>query len=337
MIMFSEFVDTNQADRCDSGYILLYPLLNLYWEKQLTEMPQTLRLRVKRTIPGWDKTEGSYPNAHNAGQLTIRQKRVRSHDIKRDPTQEWKTYIALEGYIRGGYSPTEYPLVEYEPDGNGFLRSQLADRIDETNNNGRTSVAVALRDDVVLPLEIICREVGIHWPNPEPRLWEALCKFDVMTLPSLKRKAKEENNDQLVIELEYVSTYIYRILNLDRDRMDERIESELKANAAAQAISAPAKSEWKINTIIRTVHSLAKYEKRYPVGNQQDDAILKWLCENGYDPLKLPEGENGKAGLRKSCGDAVCIKKDGLFNSRKIFFTAWDRVRANGGTKKIEK
>jgi hypothetical protein len=58
---------------------------------------------------------------------------------------------------------------------------------------------------------------------------------------------------------------------------------------------------------------------------QQDDAILKWLIENNYDPLKLPKGEQGKAGIRKLCGDAVC-KTYKL--SQPVFKTAWDRLRA---------
>jgi hypothetical protein len=58
---------------------------------------------------------------------------------------------------------------------------------------------------------------------------------------------------------------------------------------------------------------------------QQDDAILKWLKENNYDPLKLPMGKQGNAGIRKLCGDAVC-KTYKL--SRPVFNTAWDRLRA---------
>lgn len=65
---------------------------------------------------------------------------------------------------------------------------------------------------------------------------------------------------------------------------------------------------------------------------KQDDVILNWLRENKYNPLKLPVGTIGKAGIRKACGDEVC-KNMKLFSSRSVFDTAWDRLRDNGETK----
>lgn len=114
MCIFHEYVEINSADYSDSGYIPLYPLLNRYWDKPLAEMPQKLRFRVEKAVPSWDKIDSSYRSINDSvSQLTLRQKCVFLYDIKRDPTQEWETYIALEGYIRGGYSPAEYPLGGY--------------------------------------------------------------------------------------------------------------------------------------------------------------------------------------------------------------------------------
>jgi len=237
MYMFSEFIEKNRADYCGSRYIPLYPLLNGYWNKPLAEMPQTLQLRVEKIVPSWDDNCCLSLIEHDSAQLTIPQVRVQLYDMQRDHTQERETYIALEGYIRGGYAPEYYPLGQYVPYGEKFKRGQLPDRIDKANSNGMASVVDALHVDVALPLEKICREVGIHWSCTEPRLWKALCKFREMTLPALLDKAKCEKNNDLVTELGYVSTYIYRILNLERHHVDPmgEIESEWKANAAAQA------------------------------------------------------------------------------------------------------
>lgn len=78
-----------------------------------------------------------------------------------------------------------------------------------------------------------------------------------------------------------------------------------------------------------------KNEVRVPVARQQDNAILDWLKENKYDPLKLPAGNVGKAGVKSAC-KAVVRKKASLFLSNHVFDTAWDRLRANGETKVSE-
>lgn len=76
-----------------------------------------------------------------------------------------------------------------------------------------------------------------------------------------------------------------------------------------------------------------KKEERISVIKQQDNAILNWLKSNKYDSLKLPAGEQGKSGIRKICGDALRVSCKELFQSKKVFETAWDRLRAEGETK----
>lgn len=237
MYMHFESFEENRADYCGSGYIPLYPLLNRYWDKPLAEMPQTLRFRVEKAVPSWDDIYRSCSIEHAPAQLTTTQVRIQLYDMQRDHTQERKTFIALKGYIRGGYTPNGYPSGKYVPEGEGFIRGQLPDRIDKIASNGMASVADTLREQVALPLEKICHEVGTHWTSTEPLLWKELCKFREMTLTGLLDKAKCEKNNDLATELGYVSTYIYRILNLERHHVDPEgeIESEWKANAAAQA------------------------------------------------------------------------------------------------------
>lgn len=341
MCIFHEYVEINSADYSDSGYIPLYPLLNRYWDKPLAEMPQKLRFRVEKAVPSWDKIDSSYRSINDSvSQLTLRQKCVFLYDIKRDPTQEWETYIALEGYIRGGYSPAEYPLGGYVPDSSNFLRGQLPVRIDKTISNGMTSVADAMRDDVAMPLEKICSEFGIHWPNPNPLLWSELYQFREMTLPSLIDKAKCENNDLLVTELGYVSTYISRILNLDRQRVGKPIELEWETTAAAQA--SPIFLELgKISPDKLTPKQIQEgdykiwVEEEYDAAGgepmrivrQRGNAILSWLKKNNHDPQDLPAPfKNGLATVKSICRRDLCKNKK-MFSSEKLFEKAWQQLR----------
>lgn len=90
--------------------------------------------------------------------------------------------------------------------------------------------------------------------------------------------------------------------------------------------------EWKQLAIDKgllpnTMVSGASNAVTMPVQKQQENAILKWLSVNKYDPLKLPVPPPGKAGVKKLCRDAVNFSSSGVFN------TAWDRLRANGGIK----
>lgn len=200
-------------------YIPLYPLLESFWSEPLEKMPAELRLRVKYAVSSWDALDNLDRIARAPAQLTIRQKRIRTYDIECDVTQEWETYEALNKYITEG---------------------NLHDRIEEAISNVKVPVADALRDDVALPLKKILSEVGIHWPDPKPLLWNALCQFSKIELPSLIEKAKGENNDYLVAELGYVSTEIYKILNVQRYHVGKEIELEWEANALAQASSVVA-------------------------------------------------------------------------------------------------
>ena len=73
----------------------------------------------------------------------------------------------------------------------------------------------------------------------------------------------------------------------------------------------------------------ANAEVRLPVAAQQNNAILKWLESNKYDPLKLPVPPSGKAGVKKLCRDWLCTTCKQLFSSKSVFDTAWERLRNN--------
>ena len=72
--------------------------------------------------------------------------------------------------------------------------------------------------------------------------------------------------------------------------------------------------------------------ERCPVAKQQENAILGCLRTNKHDPQKIPVPLPGKAGVKMVCWDQLC-KNRGLFSSRSVFKTAWERLRANGGIK----
>jgi hypothetical protein len=234
-MMFFDMVMPSELHVGEDGYIPLYPLLAKFWDKLLAAMPEKLRQRVKDAVPSWDEIADQDSILHKTGELTTRQKRIRWFDIKRDDTQEWRTYIALQGYIQGGYARDGYPSGEYVPDGKNFRRGYLPKNINRAMKDNNESIANVLHNDVALPLEQICRDVGIHWPDPEPVLWKSLCKFREFSLSRLVKEAEEKNDEQLVEELKFVSIYIHKILSLDRHRMSPQIESEWKANAVAQA------------------------------------------------------------------------------------------------------
>ena len=78
-----------------------------------------------------------------------------------------------------------------------------------------------------------------------------------------------------------------------------------------------------------SVSLAAKNDVRLSVTGQQNNAILNYLKEHNYDPLKLPVPPLGKAGVKKDCCDSLCKNNKTLFLSKSVFKTAWDRLRAN--------
>lgn len=78
-----------------------------------------------------------------------------------------------------------------------------------------------------------------------------------------------------------------------------------------------------------SVSLASKNDVRLSVTDQQTNAILNYLKEHNYDPLKLPVPPLGKAGVKKDCCDSLCKNNKTLFSSKSVFKTAWDRLRAN--------
>ncbi|WP_047541386.1 hypothetical protein [Methylotenera versatilis] len=68
--------------------------------------------------------------------------------------------------------------------------------------------------------------------------------------------------------------------------------------------------------------------KKISVSEQQNNAVLAWLKAHNYDPKMLPVPASGKAGVKKECRVELC-KNLKLFSSNSVFYTTWDRLRAN--------
>lgn len=61
----------------------------------------------------------------------------------------------------------------------------------------------------------------------------------------------------------------------------------------------------------------------------QDIAIIEMLKSLCHDPQNLPLNSPGKAGVKLEVWNRLARRKD-VFQSRKVFEHAWDRLRANG-------
>lgn len=221
MIMHFESVKRNPVDYVEGKYLLLYPLLNDYWDKSLSEMPEDLRARAKHVIRCWDDIGGLYPSEQGDSLLMPRQEQIKIYDMQRDDTQERETYIALHGYLNGGEVGGERGKGGY------FVEGQLKQQIEKAQASGNDVLAEFMSTEVSRPLQQICDEVGMHWLNPEPLLWRAICKFRWLTLQGILASTERENNFELVQNLRDVNTYLYRIINLDRDRI-RRVREELE-------------------------------------------------------------------------------------------------------------
>lgn len=62
----------------------------------------------------------------------------------------------------------------------------------------------------------------------------------------------------------------------------------------------------------------------------QDNAIIEMLKSLALDPQSLPLNAPGKPGVKAEAWSMLAKRKD-IFQSRKVFEHAWDRLRANGG------
>lgn len=225
--MHYESVKLNPLDNFEGTYLLLYPLMSEYWEKSLSEIPEDLRARVKHVIPCWDDIGGLYPSEQGDGLLMPRQEQIKIYDMQRYYTQERETYIALHGYLNGGEVMAERGKGGY------FVEGQLKLQIEKAQTSGNDVLAEFLSTELSRPLQQICDEVGIHWLNPEPLLWRKICKFRGLTLPRLLAGAERNNQSDLIQELQSVNTYLYRIINLDRDRI-RRVWGELEEDFQAR-------------------------------------------------------------------------------------------------------
>lgn len=346
MDLFLDAVDTSRIHISDFKYISLYPLLASYWDKPLIELPENLRNRVRDAVQSWDEIESQNPPITRGKAITIKQERIKWFDIKRDYSQEWETYIALQGYIKGGYQIGNYPSGKFIPDQNGYEIGILPERIAEARAASRTNIADMLERKVKIPLERIIREHGVHWPNSDPALWKALSTFKEITLAEIINEFNEQGNEECLKELKQVDLYLMRILRLDGSRINRKyplLEEEIKKNA--NAILAHSNMNIGDTEIVQSNSdskiqdgSIYKSESIIPVDNYKKcvirkSMILNWLRQNNLDHENLPlPQKNGLAGFKAICKKELCKNKK-IFSSASIFDREWQNLRDNGEIK----
>lgn len=60
---------------------------------------------------------------------------------------------------------------------------------------------------------------------------------------------------------------------------------------------------------------------------RQEEAILAIIKEGGKDPMSFPESKQGYHGTEKSKVRGEALNQKDLFSSRKVFDSAWERLR----------
>ena len=67
--------------------------------------------------------------------------------------------------------------------------------------------------------------------------------------------------------------------------------------------------------------------KRVPKSTAQDAAILAEIRRLDHDPLALPKPPAGKGGVKAKIRTMLLVSRKDIFQSRRIFNDAWQRLR----------
>lgn|GEM_PF-5951631 len=121
---------------------------------------------------------------------------------------------------------------------------------------------------------------------------------------------------------QYGGNYASKVRNSYEEAKSKDLNAWLKINEPDLDCEFPDPSET-VSPLVQAAPDVI----RISVTSQQNDAILNWLKSNKRDPLKLPVAPSGKAGVKKECGDTLRQTHGQLFQSKKVFDTAWQRLR----------
>lgn len=191
-------------------YVPLYDLLHDYWNIPLAKIPQELRFRVEKAVPNWDDIDISQ-DMRDFCLRPRRQQLIAYYDFNNDNYQEVLTYTSIKMFIRE-------------------LNIMIAKN--KSSGNDMASVAVGLRDCVVLPLEKILSGGGAGRNNTEPSWWADIYWYSQKTLPSIRGKANNDKDFMLALALDDASTKIKNILTIDGWMNCKGYELVMEAEAA---------------------------------------------------------------------------------------------------------
>lgn len=177
------------------------------------------------------------------------------------------------------------------------LRQQVASAIVKTI----PEIRMQREDDAALRQELAAAEKRLAWIEtsaPSQNLVTAKRRYEI------REMAKARQGEARIPNL--VDPYWEFVAETNRD-----LDSKLAGDAGSH-ISAPSKEHPK------------------PLGRQraQEVAILNKLAELGHQPLALPPGEAGKAGIRGEVKSALGTV--GMWAGKQVFKLAWDRLLASG-------
>ena len=286
-----EFV-RHPALSAQDEYVPLFSLLEGYWDKPLSELPKSLQARV-------------------GGRIV---KRVVGHKPKFDANGE------LECDAEGRYPVWEKVHSEHHEAGDFIVswdaltpdqRQTLARQIDYQNDPKNA-------EEQTYYWNLVCEKNAIE---REIREWELMHHQNV---PS-EAKIQRERLSELRVELAEVE----RRFKLPPPAAVEQAAPTAKCEDAPATTPAPTAEVQAAPDATVGTNSKANIE-RISVPRQQDKAILEWLRLHEYDPMKMPVQRQGMPGVRKICRDAFWEKSTDLFLSKKVFNTAWQRLRDNG-------
>jgi hypothetical protein len=140
-----------------------------------------------------------------------------------------------------------------------------------------------------------------------------------ITLPRLTDPPGGDGQDEVHVREAIVTPSMIRIYARDLYILASTCQT---ATAGNVDLDSPA-------DLANALPARAAPEKYLPKQRHQEGAILTALSDNGIDPKELPQWSCGAPGVKSETWKAVQQRKD-LFASRKVFDSAWGRLRASG-------
>jgi len=316
-------------------YIPLFPLLADYWDKPLAELPEELRVRVKKREAIEDKThvigykpkmdangdlipnaDGSYPAWEEEYATRYEGDFILSWDELKTVERRKEMVIQIDDHNDpNSIANTVTELVMYLGTDDG-LQGELGVMIGNARSKGQSSVAVTLKE-LSDELAVIVNADN-HRSVSDSSPWRKLYLFS-KKLPAMKDAAKGRNDYDLALALDDVSKQIERILDIDRERVGDDVVAAIDAEDTQRVTPTATTDTGRDGATVGQ-------DKPMPIIQQRCNAILHWLTTNKHNPLNLPPPQKqGLSTVKADCRKVLCQNKK-MFSSRSLFDKAWQQL-----------